>query len=378
MLLEEAKALLVKYKAGNCSDAENALVERWLFHYKSEGFEFSEEKINEISKEMWSAIPKQPSTPIKRLQFTRLAAAAAILVFLLMGLYFVVYKQNHKQLAVKYTKDLLPGSNGAILTLSNGEKIILNNASIGTIEKEGNAVISKTANGEIVYNNDSPVTANGLISYNTMATSNGGQYHLVLSDGTNVWLNAASSIKYPTVFAGNERDVEITGEAYFEVAHNAAKPFKVTGGGQTVEVLGTHFNINAYTNEPVIKTTLLQGKVTVTDDTKMITLIPGEQAQVKPGTADHEIQVLNNVDTDEAMAWKNGLFQFKKASIESIMRQVARWYDVDISYNNNKIPAKTFTGNISRNCNASQFLQILSYTGLHFEITGKKIIVITD
>ena len=148
--------------------------------------------------------------------------------------------------------------------------------------------------------------------------------------------------------------------------------------GQTVEVLGTHFNIDAYTNEPVIKTTLLEGSVKVTNNTKMRTLIPGEQAQVQSGTADNEIKVLGNVDTDEAIAWKNGLFQFNKASIESIMRQIVRWYDVEISYSNNKILSKTFTGNISRNSSAAQFLQILSYTGLHFEITGKKIIIITE
>jgi transmembrane sensor len=375
MLYEEAKALLVKYKEGKCTDAENALVERWLFQYKNENLDLSEEKIQEISKKIWLNLPKQPLKLIKRLQFTRLAAAAAVLVFVLTGLYFIIDSQNHQQVAVKYTKDLLPGSNGAILTLSNGKKVILNNAGIGTIGNEGDAVINKTANGEIVY---STLAVNGLITYNIMATANGGQYHLVLSDGTNVWLDAASSIKYPTVFTGNERKVEITGEVYFEVAHNAAKPFRVITQKQTVEVLGTHFNINAYNNEPAIKTTLLEGSVKVTDNTRTITLVPGEQAQVKPGTDDNEIQVIDNVYTDEVVAWKNGLFQFNKASIESIMRQMARWYDVDISYNNNKIPSKTFTGNISRKSNASQFLQILSYTGLHFEITGKKIIVITD
>jgi transmembrane sensor len=378
MLYEEAKALLIKYKKGKCTDSENALVERWLFQYKNGEFDLSEERIQEISQENWSDLPKQPLRFIKGSQWMRISVAATILVFLLSGLYFIIGVQRHKELAVKYTKDILPGSNRAILTLASGKKIILNNAGIGTVASEGGAVINKTANGEIVYSSAETGAANGSSAYNTIAIPNGGQYHLVLSDGTNVWLDAASSIKYPTVFAGNERKVEITGEAYFEVAHNAAKPFRVMTQGQTVEVLGTHFNINAYTNEPVIKTTLLEGSVKVTDNTKVITLVPGEQAQVQPGIADNEIKVLDNVDTNEVIAWKNGLFQFNKASIESIMRQVARWYDVDISYSNNKIPAKSFTGSISRNSSASQFLQILSYTGLHFEIAGKKVIVITE
>jgi len=378
MLYEEAEALLVKYKEGKCTDVENALVERWLFQYKNDNLDLSDQRIQEITKQIWSNLPKQPLKLIKGLQLARIAAAATILVFLLTGLYFIINVQRQKDIAVKYTKDLLPGSNKAILTLSNGKKIILNNAGIGTVANEGDAIINKAANGEIVYNDDKTTPVNGLIVYNTMSTPNGGQYHLILSDGTNVWLNAASSIKYPTVFTGNERRVVITGEAYFEVAHNAAKPFRVMAQGQTVEVLGTHFNIDAYTNEPVIKTTLLEGSVKVTNNTKMRTLIPGEQAQVQSGTADNEIKVLGNVDTDEAIAWKNGLFQFNKASIESIMRQIVRWYDVEISYSNNKILSKTFTGNISRNSSAAQFLQILSYTGLHFEITGKKIIIITE
>ena len=378
MLYKEAKALLIKYKEGKCTDAENALVERWLFQYKNGDFDLSEEKIQEISWENWSNLPKQPIRFIKVSQWARIGVAATILVFLLAGLYFIIGVQRRKEQAVEYTKDILPGSNKAILTLASGKKIILNNVGIGTVASEGGAIINKTANDEIIYNSAEAAAANGSSAYNTIAIPNGGQYHLLLSDGTNVWLNASSSIKYPAVFAGNERRVEITGEAYFEVAHNAAKPFMVIAQGQKVEVLGTHFNINAYTNEPVIKTTLLEGSVKVTDNTKVIILTPGEQAQVQLGATANEIKVLDNVDTSEAIAWKNGLFQFNKASIESIMRQVARWYDVDINYSNNKIPSKTFTGSISRNSSASQFLQILSYTGLHFEIAGKKVIVITE
>jgi hypothetical protein len=257
--------------------------------------------------------------------------------------------------------------------LANGKNIFLTDAHNGQLARDGQALINKTRDGKIVYsNNDDSVK---IPVYNILTTPRGGQYLLILADGTKAWLNAASSIKYPTVFTGNERKVEITGEVYFEVAHNAAKPFKVVANEQIVEVLGTHFNVNAYTDEPAIKTTLLEGKVKVIHNEKIAFLLPGQQAQVSNGAVSANINVLDQVDMDEAVAWKSGLFQFNKASIESILRQVARWYNVEISYNNDQKPVKTFTGNISRNISLAQLLQILSYTGNRFEIDGRKIIV---
>lgn len=375
MLYEKAKELLIKYKIGNCTDAEKALVEKWLFQYQNEKLDLSDEKIEQIGQDIWLNLPKPQLRVVKKSLWLRVAAAAAVLMFLSAGLYFMFNGTNRSN-AVVYKTDIKPGANKAILTLASGKTIVLTGAKNGELANEGNAVISKAANGEVVYNiND---TANvKTLAYNTMTTPRSGQYHLVLADGTNVWLNAESSIKYPTVFSGSERKVEITGEAYFEVAHNAAKPFRVVTNGQVVEVLGTHFNVNAYTDEPIVKTTLLEGSVKVTQNENMAMLIPGQQAQVNRN-ADNAIQVIEHADTDEATAWKNGLFQFNKASIESIMRQASRWYNVEVSYDNNKKPVKTFTGNISRNSNLSQLLQILSYTGSRFEIDGKKIIVKTE
>ncbi|WCT09890.1 FecR family protein [Mucilaginibacter jinjuensis] len=377
MLYEKAKELLIKYKAGNCTDAEKALVEKWLFQYQNEDLDLSDERIETIGQEIWLNLPKPQLKIVKKSLWLRVAAAATVLLFLSVGLYFMFNGASYGPHAVVYKTDIKPGANTAILTLASGKTIELTGAKNGELASDGNAVISKAANGEVVYHIKDTTNENQL-AYNTMATPRSGQYHLVLADGTNVWLNAESSIKYPTVFSGNERKVEITGEAYFEVAHNAAKPFRVVTKGQVVEVLGTHFNVNAYTDEPVIKTTLLEGSVKVTQNQNTAMLIPGQQAQVNGGAGNAAIKVIEHADTDEATAWKNGLFQFNKASIESIMRQAARWYNVEVSYSDNKKPVKTFTGNISRNSNLSQLLEILSYTGSRFEIDGKKIIVKTE
>jgi ferric-dicitrate binding protein FerR (iron transport regulator) len=376
MLHEKAKELLIKYKAGKCTDAEKALVEKWLFQYQDEELDLSEERIAQIGQEIWLNLPQPQLKIVNKSLWLRMAAAAAVLVFLSTGLYFMLNGSAQTNTVV-YKTDIKPGTNKAILTLASGKTILLTGAKNGELASDGNAVISKAANGEVVYSAKDTASLKSL-SYNTMTIPRSGQYHLVLADGTNVWLNAASSIKYPTVFSGNERKVEITGEAYFEVAHNAAKPFRVVANGEVVEVLGTHFNVNAYADEPVIKTTLLEGSVKVTQDRNMAMLIPGQQAQVNRDAANSAIRVVENADTDEATAWKNGLFQFNKASIESIMRQASRWYNVEVSYSDNKRPVKTFTGSISRNTNLSQLLEILSYAGSRFEIDGKKIIVKTE
>ncbi len=377
MLYEKAKELLIKYKNGNCTDAEKALVEKWLFQYQNEELDLSDEKIEQIGQEIWLTLPKPQLRVVRKSLWLRVAAAAAVLVFLSTGLYFMFNGANGGRNPVVYKTDIKPGSDLAILTLASGKTIVLTGAKNGELANDGNAVISKAVNGEVTYHaNDT--TNQTILAFNTMTTPRSGQYHLVLADGTNVWLNAESSIKYPTVFSGSERKVEITGEAYFEVAHNAAKPFRVVTNGQVVEVLGTHFNVNAYADEPFIKTTLLEGSVKITQNQNMAMLIPGQQAQVNHDATNTAIKVIEHADTDEATAWKNGLFQFNKASIESIMRQASRWYNVEVSYNDNKKPVKTFTGNISRNSKLSQLLQILSYTGSRFEIDGNKIIVKTE
>jgi transmembrane sensor len=210
--------------------------------------------------------------------------------------------------------------------------------------------------------------------YNTLVTKRKERspYPLILADGTKVWLNAASSIIFPVAFTGKDRTVTITGEAYFEVAHNATQPFKVKANGQMIEDIGTAFNVNAYSDEPVVTTTLLQGsvRVSLTDNEASVVLKPGDQAKAANGG----LKLKSNVDLDGAVAWKSGIFQFKNTRIDEVLRQAARWYDVDVDYRQG-IPDQTFTGRISENVNLSGLLEILSYSGVHFRIEGNKIIV---
>lgn len=381
MANKEAKALIEKYRSGNCTPKEKALLESWYIKQAAGNkVNLSEQELNEALDEIWNTLPVHVQErffiPIVRRMYTvRFAAAASVLVLLSFGTYYFFRSRIADQIA-QNNKNILPGSNKAILTLSNGQQIILTNAKNGQLGTQGGTAINKTADGKVVYNTATSTAA--AIVYNTLSTPRGGQYHLTLADGTDVWLNAASSIRYPVAFTGKERKVEVTGEAYFEVVHNDKMPFRVSVNNQTIEDIGTHFDVDAYTDEPLMATTLLEGSVRVANDSKSVTLIPGEQAQVKQGVANANIMILDHVDTDDVIAWKNGLFQFNKASIETVMRQVSRWYNVDISYADNKIPANTFTGNISRSSNISQLLDILSYAGVHFKIEKNKITVITD
>jgi transmembrane sensor len=260
--------------------------------------------------------------------------------------------------------------------LANGSQVILNGAKNGAIAKQGNTTINKTEDGTVVYNKTSSNkgSSSAGLEYNELSTPRGGQYHLTLSDGTNVWLNAASSIKYPTAFKGNIRQVEITGEAYFEVVHNSSKPFRVMANGQIVQVLGTHFNINAYRDEPSIKTTLIQGAVKVSKGTISAILKPGQQSALTDAGNSSTIRVSDHVNTDQVLAWTNGRFSFNNADIKTGMREIGRWYDVDIVYEGN-VPNIVFIGEIYRNVNLSKVLEILRYSKVNFRIEGKKIIV---
>jgi ferric-dicitrate binding protein FerR (iron transport regulator) len=222
-----------------------------------------------------------------------------------------------------------------------------------------------------VYDGTKASNQGSLISYNTLSTPRGGQYQLVLPDGSKVWLNASSSIHFPTAFAGHERNVELTGEAYFEIAKNKQKPFHVNVNGMQVEVLGTHFNVNAYGDEGAIKTSLLEGSVKIKKGNISGLLKPGQQGVLKKNSTDLEIK---NADMNEAIAWKNGLFEFDGADIKSIMREIGRWYDVDVVYAG-KVPDRRFEGKISRDAQLSDVLKILALSNVKFSVEGKKIIV---
>ncbi|TSD67345.1 DUF4974 domain-containing protein [Inquilinus sp. KBS0705] len=305
----------------------------------------------------------------------KISAAAAVLVFLGFGAYhFLGDGEQPVQKKIAKAKpvlhDALPGGDKAILTLANGQTITLNNAKNGTLAKQGGAVVSKTADGQLVYNIAGMADA-AMPTINTIATPRGGQYQVVLPDGTRVWLNAASTLKFPTRFTGSLRQVEITGEAYFEVTKNAAMPFRVKTSRAQIEVLGTHFNVMDYSDESLMKTTLLEGSVNITTGNATNRLKPGEQAQVN---ATGNTKVVTDVDVDDEVAWKNGIFQFRDAGIDVILRQASRWYDVDVVYKG-QIPKREFTGRIARNVKASELLNMLKYTGVDVGIEGKRIIV---
>jgi len=337
-----------------------------------------------------------------------LAAAAIIIIFLSGGTILFLKNNRTKETPPTASRthnsqhDISPGSNKAILTLADGSKIDLDEAKDGQIGQQGNARLVKLGGGQLAYResreadrkNSQDGKKSGVpeISFNKISTPRGGQYQLILPDGTRVWLNAASSLTYPTAFSGKERSVELEGEAYFEVAKNAAMPFRVfittqplhagerakepNSGlspeheGTQIEVLGTHFNVMAYTDEHIIKTTLLEGRVKVHSGDRAAMLAPGEQAKV----SDKGMLTKAPADTDEAIAWKNGLFRFNEATIEEVMRQISRWYDVEVIYVNGA-PKDLFRGEIYRNVNISKVLKVLEASGVHFTVEGKKILV---
>jgi len=315
-----------------------------------------------------------PVVPLMKRNWFRLAAAA-VFVLAVIGAYLLV-NQHPVELPVAnnqhQTNDILPGGNKAVLTLSNRSDINLENVSNGTIVTEGDTKISKLNDGQLAYNilEEKPTQ----VLYNTVTTPRGGQYQLLLSDGSKVWLNSASSIRFPVSFVGNERRVEVSGEAYFEVAKDPSMPFKVDVDGKNeIEVLGTHFNINSYADEGSIKTTLLEGSVKVTSltthESKLIT--PGQQAQLN---TDGQITI-SKADPDKVMAWKNGYFNVDGADTKTVMQLLSRWYDVDVVYEG-AIPQREWGGDIEKNLKLSQMLKILEKNDLHFRLEGRKLMVL--
>lgn len=305
-------------------------------------------------------------------------AAAAVVFCAIAGAYFLwaIKRQEAETTIAKTTGKtgpaaILPGSNKAVLTLSDGSAIALDSTRQGMLTSQGNAQVVNVNGATLLYHagNENDLQ----MVYNTLSTPGGGQYQLLLSDGTKVWLNASSSIHFPSTFKGKERNVTITGEAYFEVVKNAAMPFTVTTGDMTVQVLGTHFDVMAYNDENSINTTLLEGSVKITRGTAHKMLVPGQQSRVGK---DAEIKI-TTADVEEVMAWKNGWFQFNACDIETIMRQISRWYDVEVAYTG-EMPTGHFSGMVSRSNNISQVLKIMEAGGVGFRIEGRKITVFTD
>lgn len=311
-------------------------------------------------------------------KWLRMVAAAAA-IFFLVGtgvLLWLRYKDDKPPIAQSektfnnHRNAIEPGRNKAVLTLSDGSSIILDSAHQGVLVKQGHVNVISLNTATVAYQSDKD--KDEAVVYNTLSTPRGGQYQLRLSDNTMVWLNASSSIYFPTRFKGKERAVTVTGEVYFEVAKNAAMPFKVTVKDVQVQVLGTHFNIMAYDNEGSINTTLLEGAVKVSKGALNKTLIPGQESRINNTDA---IKVVE-ADIEEVMAWKNGWFQFNGYDIEKVMRQISRWYDVEVVYEG-KIPTGHFSGMVSRQNDISQVLKILQAGGVRFKIEGRKVVVLS-
>lgn len=304
-------------------------------------------------------------------------AAAILLLICCAGAWYFSSHQSDNQLAINltdtthYKNDVAPGNNKAVLTLGDGSTITLDSAGKQLI-RQGNTAIQQQ-NGLLQYNNSG---ANVGISYNILTTPRGGKFRIVLPDGTGVWLNAASSIRYPVAFTGKQRRVEITGEAYFEVAKNEAMPFIVSVNNKAeVEVLGTHFNVNAYEDEAAINTTLLEGKVRVSAGASPgAVLQPGQQASLNTAGA---MKVLDDIDVMQVTAWKDGWFEFHMATLPDVMRQLSRWYDVDVNYPAN-IPERAFEGRMQQDLTLTQVLKILERYQVHFHVEGRKITVLPE
>ncbi|PWG81477.1 FecR family protein [Pararcticibacter amylolyticus] len=372
---KEAENLLQKYIGGTATEEERALLEAWYAKYEMEGLP----EVSEISKRQQAEHIREAliahSGSAKSMARTvpvwpRMAVAASVVFLLAFGTWIFRNKQETPQKPRKsIAGDVAPGSDKAVLTLGNGTQMNISGARSGLLTRQGNTHINIRSGKELIYNAVKEKTS-GEIEYNTLTTPRGGQYALTLPDGTKVWLDAASSITFPVAFTGSTREVKISGQVYFEVAHQRAKPFRVKTGNQVVEVLGTRFNINAYADEPDVKTTLFEGSVKVSDATDKVVLKPGQQAE----NDDRRISVRDNASMDEAIAWHQGLFRFEDADIKTVMRQLARWYDVDISYEG-KVTERRFSGKIYRNISALQVSDILSYKQIRFRIEGKRIIV---
>lgn len=318
------------------------------------------------------------SLPFYKRKWFRVAAAASIIFLVSTTAFYFLHKKNEtivalEEPAVPIIKDIPPGKDNAVLTLGDGTTIVLDSAANGTLAQQGNIKVLKI-NGQIAYNK-TDIKMDRRPVYNTITTANGNQYQLILTDGSKVWLNAASSIRFPTTFIGNERKVAITGEAYFEVAKDATKPFRVefkskSGENEEIEVLGTHFNVNAYGDEPEMKTTLLEGSVRIKNEDGIKMLKPGQQA----GITSKGIEIKNNIDLDQVVAWKNGYFVFNSVDIHTLMRQVQRWYDVDVSFAG-AVSEDGYTGKISRDVPLSKLLHVLELNDVHIKTEGRKVVI---
>ena len=415
----EQGSLIFKHLNGRLTEQEKEELDRWIQENDQNKALFARltdehnlvSQLNDFSfsnkDEAWERIVletgfrKNSHTSAVYRSWLKYAAAAILLIISGVTLFKILNTRDNmeNQIAVTSQKpDLLPGKNKAVLTLADGSEILLDEVSKGQIARQENILITKTDDGQLVYTlnkTKNPESGTAAIpTFNNISTPRGGQYKVILPDGSKVWLNAASTLKYPTEFSDTGRKVELKGEAYFEIAkaeyikdgRKHRIPFLVLSAGQSVEVLGTRFNVNSYANERNVTTTLVEGSVRVISATNKtdnirekagheIMLRPGEQSRLSLAGKD-PVPVVSKADMDEVIAWKNGEFQFKNADIQTIMRQISRWYDVEVEFQG-KIPDTKYRGKIPRNVPVSQLFEILQTSGVNFKIEGRKIIVRT-
>jgi len=363
--------LIDKYLNGTATDQEKALLGEYYDRLEKTGVsDLSPEEKIKVKEEMYRNIQREISGP-KVVPFNkpsilkRVAVAASILLVLSTGAYFIFFNKEEQQIArTEGIKDIqAPTGTKATITLANGQTVSLDSVSNGTLAVQGDVKVNKNANGEIVYNGPSSGSGPNEVVYNTLSNPKGSQVvNITLADGSKVWLNTGSSLTYPVAFVGNDRKVSISGEAYFEVAHDPTKPFTVANGEMSVQVLGTHFNINAYDDENNIKVTLLEGSVKVNND---VTIKPGQQAQISNTGID-----VRAVDVTGAIAWQRGILELNNTELPAIMRQISRWYDLDIVYEG-KPRNEKFGGGISKNVPLSSMLKLLEANGVKFTLEGK-------
>lgn len=395
---KQIEEILNRYKAGEATEQEKALLLSWSLNFRATaGEELSmEERVTDVDM-IWTSLENNlaletTSTVTHERKFSlwpKLLAAAVVLAVLSFGTYFVINHSGSSAVNLN-AANILPGINKATLTLSNGKKVVLDGSSKAQLFSEAGISVTKTKEGQLIYSavpnekegnsddvgdKESAVEANTSL-YNVLETSKGQQYQVILPDGSHVWLNAASSLRYPVAFGKQERLVELSGEGYFEIVHNKKKPFKVKTADQQVVVLGTHFNVNAYPEDHVSKTTLLEGSVRIIapalnrQEKGNVILVPGQESVL----VGNQLQV-QQADLEAAVAWRYGNFIFEGENIRSIMKKISRWYNVEVVYEG-EVPEYRFGGTVSRFSKVTQVLRKLELTGkVHFTLEERRIIV---
>jgi len=381
--------MLKRYDEDQANAAEKAFVDCYYDFFDQINADVPELKPAEradLEREMENWLINHINTgglPVLDTQVTRkkiwlgIAAAASLVLATASGIFYAVkYQHSDKINKVTTIKNVVADSKKAVLILADGKQIRLEESRNGELARQAGTEITNTRTGQLVYKSTGQKTGNYALVYNTIVIPKGGQHQLILPDGTKVWLNSSSSLKYPVSFAEKERVVRLTGEGYFEVARNVHKPFKVLSAGQVVEVYGTHFNVFAYADEQFCRTTLLEGSIRVSKqgekagNSQHHILLPGQQAVIN----DEKFQI-KEVDVNSAIDWKNGYFIFKEDDIHTIMRKLSRWYNIDIDYMGNTAEVN-FSGQVSKSKNLSEILKVLSLTGdVRFKVTGRRVTV---